>query len=264
MFSPGNEGGKSFVPENPGYFLCTMMDILIDSSNTAWVGLFPCGLARIEGDSCKVFNRDNSIMVYDWVDKLELDKEGMIWVGQSIGASSEIDAGGLLSVTHDAKHWKHNSPSQTGKASNNIGPIACDKRGYLWVSTHGSFPIKHDVVSIFNKKQWISFTINNDATARPYYITDIAVDKHNNVWFATLDGCILLLKQDTSAIDSLFAKEGVGVKHEFRLIPKQKREMLYHDVLGRKSPIKGDDVKKANGVLIGSDNIKTKKIVTVK
>ena len=39
---------------------------------------------------------------------------------------------------------------------------------------------------------------------------------------------------------------------------------LDHDVLGRKSPIKGDGVKKAKGVLIGSDNIKTKKIVTVK
>jgi hypothetical protein len=47
-------------------------------------------------------------------------------------------------------------------------------------------------------------------------------------------------------------------------IPKQKKEMLHHDVLGRKSLRKGGDLKKANGVLIGSDNLQTKKIVTVK
>ena len=40
--------------------------------------------------------------------------------------------------------------------------------------------------------------------------------------------------------------------------------MSYHDVLGRKCLRNGDDIKKANGVLIESDSIKTKKIVTVK
>jgi ligand-binding sensor domain-containing protein len=170
----------------------------------------------------------------------------------------------LISVTHDAKNWNLNSPSQTSKASNNIKAIACDKRGYLWVSTHSSVLIDHDVVSVYNKKQWISFTLNNDATARPYFITDIAIDKDSHVWFATDDGCIVLLKQDSLAIDSLFAKEGVGTRPEFRLIPKKQREMVYYDLLGRRCLRTGDFFKKTHGVLIGSDNLRTKKIVNVK
>ena len=260
MCLSGNEW-KLFTPENSSLKSSIIYDILIDSSNTIWVGT-ESGLARIYGNSWKIYDRSNSILPYIWIDDLGLDMEGKIWVGQEAIYSSDLGAGALLTVSPDGNNWSFNNPSQTGKATNRIRAIACDKRGYMWVSTN--FDIGGDyAVSIYNKKQWISFSLSKGDTSRPYAVISIAVDKHNNIWFGAYDG-LLMLKQDTSAIDSLFAKEGVGVKREFRLIPKSKKEMLYHDVLGRKSSIKGDDVKKAIGVLIGSDNIKTKKIVTVK
>jgi ligand-binding sensor domain-containing protein len=256
----GNEW-KLFTPENsllPGSII---NDIHIDSTSVIWVATDQ-GLARIEEDSWTKYDRSNSIMPHNWVDELCLDREGKIWVGEFAAAYlTDTLEGALMNLTLDGKNWSLNNPSQTGKASRRITAIACDKRGYLWVSTSPDHEFDY-AVSIFNKKQWLTFALSKDDTSRPYYIPSIAVDKNNNIWFATDPG-ITMLKQDTSAIDALFAQN--SVKHEFkRIIRKQKREMLYHDVLGRKSSKIGDDVKKAKGVLIGSDNIQMKKIVTVK
>jgi hypothetical protein len=47
-----------------------------------------------------------------------------------------------------------------------------------------------------------------------------------------------MLKQDTSAIDALFANSSVN--QELRPIRQQKREMVYYDLLGRKCLKTGD------------------------
>jgi ligand-binding sensor domain-containing protein len=264
MFLPENEG-KSFTLGNPGYTICTISDILVDSNNTTWVGMVPCGLARIEGDSWKLFDKLNSIMQYNWVDKLELDSQGIIWVGQSLSFSSDINAGGLLSVTHDANNWSLNSPSQTGNASNNVKAIACDKRGFIWVSTDfGGIKdsiIDHHSISIFNKRHWLSFALGKDFFSKIADIQEISVDKNNNIWFAT-DSGIAMLKQDTSAIDALFAN--TSIKQEFKPIRQQKREMAFYDLLGRKCLKPVDIFKKTNGIILGFDNFRVKKIAVVK
>ncbi len=264
MFLSGNEW-KLFTPDDSVLPASIINDILIDSSNTVWVATW-VGLVMIDGTSWKFFNKNNSIMPYNWVDELALDNRGTIWVGQSLFVSSDSYAGALMTISHGCNTWSFNNPSQTGKASKNIKAITCDKRGYIWVSTGPGDSIGYYAVSIFNKKQWVSFTLSKNDTSRIGYIPEIAVDKNNNVWFATEVG-IIVLKQDTLAIDSLFSKSGVGVKHEFKQninIRQQQGKTAYHDLLGRKSLKTGENVKKTNGVLIESDNLHAKKVLKVK
>jgi ligand-binding sensor domain-containing protein len=254
---------KLFTPENSNLPDRIIMDILVDSSKSIWVGT-TYGLVRITDNSWIGYNKNNSIMPYNWVDNLALDKQGTIWAGQSMYYSSDFNAGALMTIAQDGSTWSLNDPSQTGKASKNVQAIACDKRGYMWVSTSWNLNINHDVVSVFNKKRWISFTLCKDDTSFPYFIRDITVDKNNNVWFATEEG-ILMLKQDTAAIDSLFVKEGVGIKNNFKppaLLPKGK--MVFCDLLGRKCSRLGNVFKKSNGVILGFDNLRVKKIAIVK
>jgi ligand-binding sensor domain-containing protein len=259
----GNEW-KSIAQESSLYDITPISDILIDSSNTAWIGMLPGGLLRIEGNSWKIFDKNNSIMQYNWVDELELDNQGKIWVGQSLFVSSNIFAGGLLSVTHDGENWSLNNPSQTGKSSKNIQAIACDKRGFIWVATSTGDSIGYYSISIFNKRQWLSFALGKDPFSNFISIQDISIDKFNNVWFATENG-ITMLKQDTLAIDSLFIKEGVGIKNNFKQpIRLPKREMAFYDLLGRKCSRQGDVFKRSNCVILGFDNIRVKKIAIVK
>ncbi len=259
---------KLFTTENSVLPCRIINDVLIDSGNTVWVGTGQFqgdgGLVRIDGDSWTSYNNSNSIIPHNSIDKLCLDKEGKIWVGHS-GAfySSDTLEGALMTITHDGKTWAVNNPSQTGKATKRITAIACDKRGYMWVSTSVDLNIDY-AVSIFNKKQWITFTLSKDDISRPYYVPDIAVDKDNNIWFTICNG-VVMLKQDTSAIDSLFSKSGVGVKHEFKQIIRQRQgETVFHDLLGRKSLKTGENVKKTNGVLIESDKLRAKKVLKVK
>jgi ligand-binding sensor domain-containing protein len=264
MFFNGNEW-KLFTTENSVLPCRAITDILIDSGNAVWVGTTQFqghgGLVRIDEDSWKSYDAGNSIIPHNSIQTLSLDKEGKIWAGND-GAyySSDTLEGALMTITHDGKTWTVNNPSQTGKATRRITAIACDNRGYMWVSTACEFKIDY-AVSIFNKKQWITFALSKDDTSRPYYVPDITVDKDNNVWFAIGEG-IVMLKQDTLAIDALFAQS--NTKRDFKLIPQQKKEMLYHDLLGRKRSETGENVKTTNGVLIGSDNLHSKKVITVK
>jgi hypothetical protein len=73
---------------------------------------------------------------------------------------------------------------------------------------------------------------------------------------------IAILKQDTLTIDALFANS--SVKQEFRPIRQQKREMAYYDLLGRRCLKVGDIFKKINGIILGFDNFRVKKIAIVK
>jgi ligand-binding sensor domain-containing protein len=265
MFFNGNDW-KLFTTENSVLPCGAINDILVDLDNTVWVGTTQFqgngGLVRIEGDSWKCFNNSNSILPHNSIEALCLDKEGKIWAGND-GAyySSDTLEGALMTITHDGKNWSVNNPSQAGKATNRICAIACDKRGYMWVSTIPDFNIDY-AVSIYNKKQWITFVLSKNDTSRPYYVPDIAVDNNNNVWFTVCTG-IVMLKQDTSAIDALFSQS--GTKREFKqFIPKQKKETAHYDLLGRKRLGKVDLLTKNNGVILESDNVRTKKVLIVK
>ena len=63
---------------------------------------------------------------------------------------------------------------------------------------------------------------------------DIAVDNSNNIWFATDHG-VLMLKQDSSAIDAMFSSAAKASK--IRQIPHNDKTIKRQfDLLGRKCP----------------------------
>lgn len=264
MFFNGNEW-KLFTPENSILPNRVVNDIVIDYNNTVWIATTQYqgggGLVRIEGDSWTFYNKSNSIMQYNSVEELALDSGGNIWVGQD-GKFYLIDTldGALMTVSSDGNRWAINNPSQSGKSSNSITAIACDKRGYIWVTTsvgnHWDYSF-----SIYNKKQWLTFSVVEDDTSRPYYMPDIAVDNDNNIWFATDHG-VLMLKQDTTAIDAMFSS-GVAV-HEINFFRRGKTATTQFDLLGRKiRRVNGTRVK-PGGVVIESGNNSVKRIINIK
>ena len=173
-------------------------------------------------------------MSYNSVEELALDSGGNVWVGQNgmFYMTDTLD-GALLSVSADGKEWIINNPSQSGKSSNSITAIACDKRGYLWVTASADNNRDYSF-SIYNKKQWMTFAVVEDDTSRPYYMPDIAVDNSNNIWFATDHG-VLMLKQDSSAIDAMFSSGAKASK--VRQIPHKNQTIKRQfDLLGRKCP----------------------------
>jgi ligand-binding sensor domain-containing protein len=149
MYYSGDEW-KLYTPDNSKLPIGIINDILIDSNNTIWVGT-NAGLTRIKGDSWTIYDRSNSILPYSWVNELCIDSEGKIWIGQPAFYSSDLFAGALLIISSDGNTWSFNNPSQTGKASKKANAIACDKRGYMWVSTDAD--TSDYAVSIFNKKR---------------------------------------------------------------------------------------------------------------
>lgn len=164
--------------------------------------------------------------------------------------------GALLSVSADGNEWITNNPSQSGKSSNSITAIACDKRGYIWVTA--SVDNNRDYsFSVYNKNQWMTFAVVEDDTSRPYYMPDIAVDNNNNIWFATDHG-VLMLKQDTAAIDAMFSSGATVFKS--RQSPSQLKTFTRHfDLLGRKdlSPSR-NNTKHPNRVTIKAGNTSAK------
>jgi ligand-binding sensor domain-containing protein len=234
MVLSGNEW-KSFTPDNSILPNRVVNDLVVDYDNTVWAGTTQYqgggGLVRIAGDSWTYYNKGNSPLRYNSIEHLALDSGGNIWVGQD-GKLYLIDTldGALLTVSADGNRWEINDPSQSGKSSNAITAITCDKRGYIWVTTSVGNHWAHSF-SVYNKKRWLTFRVGEDDTSPPYYMPDIAVDKNNNIWFATDHG-VLTLKQDTAAIDALFSS---GVTEARHLPFRRQGSMPEHfDLLGRK------------------------------
>jgi len=127
-----------------------------------------------KGNSFKMFNYNNSILLNNIVKAMAFDENGVLWIASY---------GGLFS--YDGTNFKLYNENNSILTTNYINAIKVDKYNNKWIGTEsgGLFKISGNTMEQY--KDPFQLTMNN-------FIEDIAIDSYGNKWLGTLNGILVL------------------------------------------------------------------------
>jgi len=115
-------------------------------------------------ETWKSYTTENSGLVNNYINSIEQDLKGNIWVSTSYGVSK-----------FDGTNWTNYNTTNSGLASSWVKSITTDVTGNLWVGTDKG-------VSKFNGSTWTTYNTSNSGLS-DNYVESITSDAAGNVWF---------------------------------------------------------------------------------
>lgn len=165
-------------------------DIEITENGTVWISTYLGGIIELYNSKWKFFNTSNSLIPYNIVDRLYLDKSENIWLIMTAYylTSSEKSHGSLAKFDGDT--FREYFPYESGWATNRVTAMSLDMNENLWVATSvDSCCPREYALSKFDGRKWISYSPQN-STFPKTFILEIAVDVNNILWLASDKGLI--------------------------------------------------------------------------
>jgi signal transduction histidine kinase/ligand-binding sensor domain-containing protein len=178
-FDPGKNDFVTWVhSEDPSSLACNNVRfILEDKAGNFWVATHGGGIDYFEVDKNLFhhYRAEKSQLNSDWVNKMAIDKEGVLWVATSYGVSTLTPGDSIF------KRYIPDFNSGDGLKGSNELSILIDRKGVIWVGgDQGLFYFdeqKADFVRIEN------LPVN--------YVVSIREDHNGNLWLGTLNGLLL-------------------------------------------------------------------------
>jgi len=141
--------------------------LLVDSHGTLWIGTVGGGLSRLERGEIKTLTTADGLAANSINELLE-DNDGLIWISTVRGLSRWKDG---VFITNSIPEL----------AEHNIGALALDRTGGVWIATSGEKMLIHAKSGHFNLVQ---------VPRRSSLIHTLLVDEQNHLWIGTSNGKI--------------------------------------------------------------------------
>ena len=165
-----------------------------DLDNNLWIGTDGNGLVKLSGAKWQIFNTQNSPLTSNIISDIEIDSKRNLWIGfkeryfYDYNGSLIAYNGGL--AKYDGATWQIYKKENSGLPYNNIGAIAVDIDGAIWISVPDprAVGIEYGYGLVkFDGTNWTKFNIyNSPLTSNTIF--DISTDKENNLWLTTCEG----------------------------------------------------------------------------
>lgn len=204
----------------PGYPNGSVNSIQIDSQNNKWmvIGQYNDGaLAKYDNTQMQFWTTTNSTLPNHWVNSLDIDQNGLIWVCHMAGISTfdgtsfinhystgntglpvnEVnrvyvdsngtkwfgvfhyyDGGGLVSF--DNTNWQTYNTSSSGLSHYRVFAFKKASTGNMWIGTNNA-------LSKFDGVNWTHFDIHN-SNIPSYTVSSIEEDAQGVLWIGTMGG----------------------------------------------------------------------------
>ncbi|MFC2089123.1 two-component regulator propeller domain-containing protein, partial [Calditrichota bacterium] len=101
-----------------------------------YTGLFKIDLAT---STCIHYPHTNKDTPYNWVQAIQIDSTGMVWIGTRGDGLHKFDP-----ETEQFKNFRYDPINPASLGSNNISSLMLDKKGILWIGTDGGGLNKYD------------------------------------------------------------------------------------------------------------------------
>jgi ligand-binding sensor domain-containing protein len=179
-----------YTPENSELPSNSIRDVLVDKENNIWLAMSEiinngC-IIKISGEAWAIYDtEDLGIMPY-YFGNLAVDANNNLYASIDYTLSSLWDMTRPNIIKFDGSTWSTNNPvDENNNTLGYVGIISTDLSGNLWAVMHGREGIH---LAVYNGKNWIY----NDFNIPLSWSSDIAVDKHNNVWLSTVQGIYII------------------------------------------------------------------------
>jgi len=167
----------------------------IDRNNNLWIGAR--GLVKLDGANWTVYTTQNTPLTSNAIYDIEFDKTGNLWCGLGFVVNYDDESnptvfeGGL--ARFDGHNWLIYNASDSELPYNNVGRIAFDSEGVMWLATWhpGIAGIEYGGgLTKFDGTRWTTYNIyNSPLTSNTIF--DITVDKDDNLWLCTCAGGLI-------------------------------------------------------------------------
>ncbi len=156
-----------------------ILALAIDSLENLWVGTQHGGVSKFDGENWQNFMPSNSNLPYEYISCISVAPNNNIYLG----------SGDYFSIYNYNKDYFTNAELGVPHLSHfDFFDIEFETNGNAWIATtHGLFTLQNNVI----KK------IKNDTTN---FITSIAIDKNENIWFGTQGMGLLVYNKEYFAI----------------------------------------------------------------
>lgn len=132
------------------------------------------------------------------------------------GNVNSVATGGLLVVENDVvtQFYNHtNSPledivaNQPNRVTVRVSGTALDGQGNLWVTNIGG---TNELKKLSSGGQWSSFDISSAKTADKNGLSELLVDRSNNIWFGTRENGVIAFNPNSNTANALIATPNLG------------------------------------------------------
>ena len=132
------------------------------------------------------------------------------------GNVNSVATGGLLVVENDVvtQFYNHtNSPledivaNQPNRVTVRVSGTALDSQGNLWVTNIGG---TNELKRLSSGGQWSSFDVSSARTDTRDGLSELLVDRSNNIWFGSRENGVIAFNQNSNASNALIATPNLG------------------------------------------------------
>ncbi len=186
-----------------------ILKLELASRNDLWIGTFQDGLFNLNPKTGAytqyLHSNDSSSLSNNDIFALKIDKSGKLWVGTNGEGINQFDP-----VTKRFKRYFSASAeiaSQIIPLNGYIRDIVEDRRGKLWIASHGTG------IAVFDPVKNKSIALNKQNSDLPGNVVySILEDKKGNIWAGTYGEGLALYNPLTKKFISYGEKEGLASK----------------------------------------------------
>ncbi len=138
--------------------------LAVDENNTKWIGSSG-GLTKFDGDEWVTYNSNNSQLLVNSINSIEVDSSNVVYVN--------TNGGGIVMIDGDT--WTTYNTTNSGLPNDTVHCCTFDENGELYIGTDSGF-------AIYDYNEWVVYDTGN--TGLPYkQVRSIVFDQDGVVWF---------------------------------------------------------------------------------
>lgn len=170
-----------------------------DKLGYLWMAIYSSGVARYDGNSLQLYNKDDGLTDLGIIDIIE-DRDGRIWLGSNAGLV--VSAKPLPEYKHGERvkfisRFKNTSFLQTTIREN---CLAVDSSGGIWVGSTNTGIIRYEIVkNEFLKTDTIRTNITKKSKNLP--VRSLTVRQDGSIWISVEGGILLSLEVNSKKLN---------------------------------------------------------------
>lgn len=176
------------IGQSQGLSSSRITGIVKEKNGFIWIST-QNGLNRYDGNSVKVYNKQNSNIEFNDISSIYLDSKNRIWLTSYGSGINLYDKKNDRFVT-----FKNALNDKSSIISNRINTIIEDSKGFLWIGTEKGLSLFDEKLNKFHSYSYENQQLN---------IVSIYEDKNKNLWLGTFANGLLLFNPKTKTFQKI-------------------------------------------------------------